>query len=75
MAILAVVLLVFSLGCTSAPADDSNANTGGVVVSESDTAEIDAVIDDLDSEISEIDELLDESDVIIEDPVIDETLI
>ena len=74
--ILLVALLAFSLGCTETISDDTDGtNDGGTVVSESDTAEVDAVIDDFDSDMSEIDALIADSEIDIEDSGIDETLI
>ena len=75
--ILLVALLVVSLGCTETTVSDDTdgTNTGGTVVSESDTAEVDAVIDDFDSDMSEIEDLITDSEIDIEDSGIDETLI
>lgn len=75
--ILLVALLVVSLGCTGTTVSDDTdgTNTGGTVVSESDTAEVDAVIDDFDSDMSEIEDLITDSEIDIEDSGIDETLI
>ena len=77
LVILLVTLLVFSFGCTGTKTDgsDDTTNAGGVVISESDTSDVDDIIDDLDSDMSEIDDLIADSEIDIEGSGIDESLI
>ena len=77
LAIILLVLLAFSLGCTQPEADDDagDGQTGGDITAGGDTAEVDEALDDISADIEGLEDLLDESDMNIDDIGIDEDLI